>query len=187
MGFSALEIPIIDPEYVNEMREQGFSVARQVIPVEIYSGLVDLATNKAGRQLDLSDEATNQQFDITDNTRKIALSVYEAFFQAGLTEWKPNLSTFLKNGPLQNPHADNPRYKYGVALAYLSGELDMQVASTYSGLGLETTIKGIEPGDVVFLRAIEPEVQHCNFTSDGRTWHNAIGSDRRMLHLGYEK
>ena len=112
------------------------------------------------------------------------MAVHEAFFQAGHTDWKPNLSVLLALKD-ENPHADLPIYKIGVAIVYTSGSLDMQVSPTFRGLDKPHVIESIGEGDLVLLSALMPGHDVANDVADGRTWHNAVGDLRTMQHMGY--
>lgn len=184
-SFSALDIPHIDPQVVLDMKTYGSSIARGVIPEHLCLAIAGAATMQSGKRIDLSKELPRHTTTPTE-AYIVALAVHEAFFQAGHTEWAPNLSTILKHDK-QNPHADLPLYKIGVALAYTSGTLDMQVATSLSDLAHPEVIDNIQAGDVLFLSALMPGDEPAYDVPDGRTWHNAVGGLRTMLHMGYEQ
>jgi hypothetical protein len=183
MSFSAHRIPEIHPEHVQEMRGQGYSIARQAIPPDLYLPVARASGRFNRKPLVLSNEPQRHS-RIPIEAHIIALAVHEAFFQSGFTDWKPNHSVLLKHSQ-GIPHADLPIYKIGVALVYTSGSLDMQVADTQRGLDNPSTITDIEAGDVLFLSALMPGEEPSNDIPDGRTWHNAVGGERTMLHMGY--
>lgn len=186
MSFKARDVPHIDPSFVTEMTETGFAIARKAIPKHLTEPLKNAAEGLKGVPLDLSREP-NIRVRIPIESYIVAMAVHEAFFQAGYTDWKPNLSVLLKNIK-QNPHPDNERYAHGVVLVYTSGKLDMQVADSLRGLDTPYVIPDIGEGDVVFLSALKPGDEPSNDVPDGRTWHNAVGDGnwRTMQHMGYE-
>jgi hypothetical protein len=184
-SFSALDIPHIDPQVVLDMKTYGSSIARGVIPEQLCLAIAQATALQNGKRIDLSHDLPRHSTTPIE-AHIVALAVHEAFFQAGYTKWEPNLSVMLQNDK-QNPHADLPLYKIGVALAYTSGTLDMQVATSLSDLAHPEVIDNIQAGDVLFLSAIMPGDEPANDVPDGRTWHNAVGGLRTMLHMGYEQ
>lgn len=184
-SFNTLDIPHIDPQFVLDMRTNGSSIARGVIPEQLCKEIARAATTQSGKRICLSQELPRHTTTPTEASM-VALAVHEAFFQAGYTDWEPNLSVILQHDK-QNPHADHPLYKIGVALAYTSGSLDMQIATSLRGLAHPDVIKNIQAGDVLFLSALMPGDEPANDVPDGRTWHNAVGGLRTMLHMGYEQ
>jgi hypothetical protein len=186
MLYSFSDIPEIDPQHIIDMRNNGSAIARGVIPADHCDAITKVSATKKFKRLDLTDENKLPR-GIPIESFLVALAVNEAFFQAGITEWQPNLSALLEYDSLPNPHADHEKLKIGVVIAYTatSGSLSMQVADTFEGLRSPQVIEEIVAGDVVFLRSMDPGLQSSKWIADGRTWHNAVGGPRTMQHMAY--